>query len=56
MTAVCESDSGALSHAISMLSQVRTFEYGAVHVAIREGMLGDGLGAKVWSTAHFMAK
>uniref|UniRef100_A0A7R9VQG3 Calmodulin-lysine N-methyltransferase n=1 Tax=Chlamydomonas euryale TaxID=1486919 RepID=A0A7R9VQG3_9CHLO len=35
--------------------KLRRFEYGGVSVAIREGMLGDGLGAKVWSTAHVMA-
>ncbi len=36
--------------------KVRSFDYDGVHVQIKEGALGDGLGAKVWSVAHVLAR
>ena len=32
--------------------QVRTFSYGGNEVVLKEGALGDGVGAKVWTVAH----
>lgn len=36
--------------------QVRCFDYSGVEVSIKEGALGDGLGAKVWNMAHVLAR
>jgi hypothetical protein len=36
--------------------KVREFEYDGIRVGIKEGALGDGLGAKVWSLAHVLAR
>lgn len=36
--------------------QVCSFSYGGVTVHLREGALGDGLGAKVWSVCHIMCR
>jgi len=32
--------------------QTRVFEYGGTGVAVCEGALGDGLGARVWLSAQ----
>lgn len=37
-------------------TQVSTFTYGDISVRVREGALGDGLGAKVWSVCHMMIR
>lgn len=36
--------------------QVCSFSYGDISVRVREGALGDGLGAKVWSVCHIMVR
>ncbi|GAX79085.1 hypothetical protein CEUSTIGMA_g6525.t1 [Chlamydomonas eustigma] len=36
--------------------KVREFTYDGIRVGIKEGALGDGLGAKVWSLAHVLAR
>jgi len=36
--------------------QVSDFTYGGMTVRIREGALGDGLGAKVWTVAHMLCR
>ncbi len=40
----------------SVCVQVCSFTYGDISVRVREGALGDGLGAKVWSVCHIMAR
>lgn len=35
---------------------MRTFEYNGVPVLIKEGALGDGVGAKVWTVAHTLCR
>lgn len=42
--------------AVRVVAQVSKFSYGAISVAVREGALGDGLGAKVWSVCHIMVR
>jgi hypothetical protein len=39
-----------------LVLQVSSFSYDDVTVYIREGALGDGLGAKVWSVCHIMCR
>lgn len=39
-----------------LLLQVTSFSYDGVCVSIREGALGDGLGAKVWAVCHIMCR
>lgn len=39
-----------------VILQVSSFTYGDLTVAVREGALGDGLGAKVWSVCHIMVR
>jgi hypothetical protein len=41
---------------LMLLLQVSSFSYDGVTVYIREGALGDGLGAKVWSVCHIMCR
>lgn len=36
--------------------QVRTFSYGGTPVTLKEGALGDGVGAKVWTVAHIVCR
>lgn len=36
--------------------QVRTSQYGGVPVVLKEGALGDGVGAKVWTVAHTLCR
>lgn len=36
--------------------QAMDYSYGDVTVRIQEGMLGDGLGARVWTVAHVMCR
>eukprot|EP00983_Pelagomonas_calceolata_P096344 1158118-Pelagomonas_calceolata.AAC.1 len=36
--------------------KVSDFKYGNASVRIREGALGDGLGAKVWTVAHMLCR
>jgi hypothetical protein len=36
--------------------QVSCFSYGPVSIRIREGALGDGLGAQVWAVAHILCR
>lgn len=36
--------------------QVADYKYGGQVVRVREGALGDGLGAKVWTVAHILCK
>lgn len=36
--------------------QVADYEYGGIRLRIREGALGDGLGARVWTVAHILCK
>jgi hypothetical protein len=38
------------------LLQLSCFSYGPVSIRIREGALGDGLGAQVWAVAHIMCR
>jgi hypothetical protein len=39
-----------------LVLQVSSFSYDDITVYIREGALGDGLGAKVWSVCHIMCR
>lgn len=39
-----------------LLPQASTFSYGSLAVHVREGALGDGLGAKVWAVCHIMVR
>ena len=41
---------------VVLLLQVSSFQYGGISVLLREGALGDGLGAKVWSVCHIMCR
>lgn len=50
---------GSISDALSACSgimaasrTVSTFTYGSIPVMIREGSLGDGVGARMWTVAH----
>eukprot|EP00775_Hariotina_reticulata_P013512 gene13512-13637_t len=59
----CEKVMDRISHIIRLCSgpmacggKVCSFKYGHIQVAIREGALGDGLGAKVWSVCHIMCR
>lgn len=45
-----------IATAVLLLLQVCSFTYGDLRVAVREGALGDGLGAKVWSVCHIMVR
>lgn len=36
--------------------QVRTFRYEGVPVVLREGALGDGVGARIWTVAHTLCR
>ena len=36
--------------------QSRTIQYGALSINIKEGALGDGLGARVWVVAHTLCR
>ncbi|WIA33377.1 hypothetical protein OEZ86_006513 [Tetradesmus obliquus] len=46
----------ACSGAMACGGKVSSFSYDGVTVHIREGALGDGLGAKVWSVCHIMCR
>ncbi|KAG1668386.1 hypothetical protein FOA52_004896 [Chlamydomonas sp. UWO 241] len=46
----------ACSGPMSCGGKVRAFDYDGCHVVIKEGALGDGLGAKVWTVAHVLAR
>ncbi len=37
-------------------AQVRTFHYGGIPLVLKEGALGDGVGAKVWTVAHTLCR
>ncbi|KAK9824542.1 hypothetical protein WJX72_011185 [[Myrmecia] bisecta] len=43
-----------LSQAFSQ--QMRVYEYGGIKMYIKEGALGDGLGARVWLVAHSLCR
>lgn len=39
-----------------IFAQVTPYTYDDVSVSVKEGALGDGLGAKLWTVAHIMCK
>ena len=46
----------ASQHLMHCWLQVRTFSYGGTPVTLKEGALGDGVGAKVWTVAHIVCR
>ncbi|KAF5838415.1 hypothetical protein DUNSADRAFT_2884 [Dunaliella salina] len=46
----------ACSGPLAAGGKVSNFRYGKTSVRIREGALGDGLGAKVWTVAHMLCR
>ncbi|PRW59248.1 Nicotinamide N-methyltransferase-like [Chlorella sorokiniana] len=42
----------ACSGLLASGGKIRTFAYGGTPVVLKEGALGDGVGAKVWTVAH----
>lgn len=39
-----------------LLMQVSTVQYGSIVLKLKEGALGDGLGARVWVVAHTLCR
>ncbi|KXZ53174.1 hypothetical protein GPECTOR_7g1066 [Gonium pectorale] len=50
----CSAIIAACSGHMATAGKASTYTYDGVHVHIREGALGDGLGAKVWMVAHML--
>lgn len=41
---------------VSVALQVSTVQYGDFSIMLKEGALGDGLGARVWAVAHTLCR
>ncbi|KAK9841587.1 hypothetical protein WJX74_008328 [Apatococcus lobatus] len=46
----------ALCGHLAAIHQEHTFEYGGHSVVIKQGCLGEGLGARIWAVAHLMCR
>lgn len=52
MSAIITACSGPMASG----DRIRTFQYGELPVTVKEGALGDGVGAKVWTVAHTLCQ